>query len=249
MTQTKACLDARSLAADVLASHAEGLPRQLEARLLASQDLDALFALRAAVLAQLDDPDHYRPENEPEGFVQGHLDRLGLSIGLFHGLSLVAYGALGLPSAEDRNLGCDAGLPVAELAEVAHLASAMVQPGFRGQNLHRWLTGVRLALAEALGRRHVFSTISPLNHVSWGNLAAFAVYPRRFLKPRTTGAVPRLLLHRDTRAPLRMDAASVRLVPVKELHYDEKLFEDNCRLWANLKLPDAAFAVAARACV
>lgn len=243
-----ACTDARSHAAAVLARHVEALPRHLAARLLTADDIDRLVALRGAVLSALDHPDHYRPENEPEGFVADHLERLGLSIGLFQGDCLLAYGALGLPGPRDKNLGRSAGLPLQEIPLAAHLASAMVRPGVRGRNLHRWLTALRIDIAAALGRRHVFSTISPLNHASWGNLAAFAVYPTLFLAPPAPGAVPRLLLHRDLHRPLRMDPASARLIPVAEIHRDDSLFDGGAKLWASVKLPDAAFAVAGRPC-
>jgi len=235
----------RYLAAAILLRHVEGLPRNVEVRVLADGDLEPLLALRNGVLSALDHPDHYRPENEPDGFVADHLERFGLSIGIFHNDCLIAYGALGLPGPDDRNLGCLAGLAPEQLAHVAHLASAMVEPRFRGLNLHRWLTGVRIAIAGAQGRRHVYSTISPLNHASWGNLAAFAVYPSKFLKSQTAEAIPRLLLYRDLDTPSRIDMASMRLIPVAELHLEESLFDRNVKLWASLKLPEAAFAVAA----
>ncbi|CAO3400808.1 hypothetical protein VH569_25830 [Azospirillum sp. 11R-A] len=139
-------------------------------------------------------------------FVADHLGNRGLAAGIFRKAALVAYGALGLPMAEDPNRGRDLDLPEAELPLVAHMSSAMVDPREYGRGLHHRSIGWGIEVAEALGGRHLITTVSARNHHSWSHLAGHGLYPKR---PVRVGGDPvRLLVHRDFAADPAFDPAS-----------------------------------------
>ncbi len=150
----------------------------LAARRLGPDDAAAVARLRAEVLAALPDPDLYVGEDDADAFVHAHLGSgagaAGLTIGVHDAAgALVAYGMLGLPGAGDpEHLARWIGAGSAGLAATATLASCMVAPAWRGHALQRWLTGARLALAQAHGRRRVVALVSPHNHESRHNLLA-----------------------------------------------------------------------------
>lgn len=157
---------------------------------LGPDDIDAIFALHLAGMAGLPDPGIVKPERRD--FFAMLLGGGGRILGVRHGPDLIAYGVLqydlsseGVPR---RALGVGASEPVAKLA------GAAVTQGYRGRGLQRLLARRRVDLAQAAGYRHLFSTSSPQNPVSWANLLAegFAIVDLA----EKYGGLLRFILHR-----------------------------------------------------
>lgn len=235
---------ARAAAEHRLAGLAAELPGGLTARMMTPEDADALTEFRHRVVATLEDPDHYRMAGEVGNFVADHLGEKGMTAGVFLDGRLVAYGALGLPGPDDPNRGRDLPLPPDQLPLVAHMSSAMVDPEMRGRGLHHRMIGWRLAVADALGRRHVLTTVSPRNHRSWGHLASHGIYPRRLV--RVGDGLVRLLVHRDRLAIPVFDPATAELVPLDDLGNRWDVFEDGGQVWARLSSGGSWYALCGR---
>lgn len=237
--------EALEVAGGFVAELARGLPSGLAARMLGPGDAEAMRALRRRVIETLDDPDHYRTAGEVGDFVLDHLNTRGVTVGVFLGAELVAYGALGLPGPGDHNRGRDLPLPEAELPQVAHLSSAMVDPALRGRGLHHRMIDWRIAVADRIGRRHSLTTVSPRNHRSWGHLAAHGVYPKRLID--VGGGLLRLLVHRDALAEPVFDPATASLVPVEEIAGRGDLFARGEQVWCRVEQDGRWFALFGRA--
>ena len=142
-------------------------------RRLDEADLPALLALRAEVLSRLEHPDIYVPERDEEAFVTAHLTGSGQTFGVFADGRLVAYGMLGLPAADEaENLGHVLGMDAGQCGQVAHLASCMILPEYRGICLQRELVATRQDVARAQGRRYCVAMVSLHNDASRDNLLA-----------------------------------------------------------------------------
>lgn len=231
-------------ASRLLTEQATALPAGLTARMLHPVDSDMIRSFRRAVIATLADPDHYNIAGEVGDFVLDHLGPRGLTAGIFHGETLVAYGAIGLPGPGDPNRGIDMGLPESEWGQVAHMASAMAAPDMRGRGLHHWLIDWRIAVADAFGKRHLLTTVSTRNHASWGNLATHGLHPKRRL---TIGpGLIRFLVHRDARDNQALDPQTARLVPFEELAEAPLLFDNQQRIWRREKTEQGWSAVVGR---
>lgn len=145
-------------------------------RLLTPKDVPALMNLRNVVIASLPHPDMYVREEDEAAFVSAHIGAAkgageGETIGVFDGDRLAAYGMLGLPSRHDPdNLGRLLGYGESRLARVAHLASCMVAPPYRGRHLQCSLLAARMQLAYARGREVCIAMVSPRNQASRSNL-------------------------------------------------------------------------------
>ncbi|PWC83845.1 hypothetical protein TSH100_20025 [Azospirillum sp. TSH100] len=235
---------ARAVAAVRLRAMAADLPAGLTVRLLDPDDAGLLADFRVRVVAMLEDPDYYRMAGEVGSFVADHLGDRGLAAGIFRRTTLVAYGALGLPGPEDPNRGRDLDLPEAELPLVAHLSSAMVDPAERGRGLHHRLIDWRIEVADALGRRHLVTTVSARNHASWSHLARHGLYPKRLV--RVGGDLVRLLVHRDFAADPVFDPATAELVPVEELTARPDLFGRG-QIWGRVSVAAGTPAATATA--
>lgn len=223
---------ARAAAGARLMGLAADLPDGLTARMMDLDDCDRLADFRVRVVATLDDPDHYRMVGEVGNFVADHLGDKGVTAGIFRDGRLVAYGALGLPGPDDPNRGRDLDFTDDELAQVAHMSSAMVDASERGRGLHHRLIDWRLEVSQALGRRHLLTTVSPRNHRSWGHLANHGLYPRRLV--RVGGDLVRLLVHLDVQTTPIFDNATAELVPVEELCGRWDVFERGGQVWARV---------------
>jgi len=143
------------------------LPAACAMRTLGEADLPALMRLYALVMAVLPDASMFRLAGGAEAFSGAHLGLRGESLGVFLDDELVAYGALTLPLAGDRdNYANDLGWPAARAAQVALLSAAMVAPEHRGLGLHGTLIDARIARAAAFGRPDLLVRAAPANALS-----------------------------------------------------------------------------------
>jgi GNAT superfamily N-acetyltransferase len=204
---------------------ADAPPAGLAVRLLT--EAEALIALRRQVVAGLADDDCY--VLEPDRFVRAHLGGRGETVGLVAADRLVAYAMLGLPRGDGPAdpMAAALGMPPAGQATVAHLASTMVLPAWRGRGLHNWLIRRRLARCAALGRPCVLSMVSPRNVASWHNLMRHGLAVRAIAP--LEGERPRYLMHRDLRRDEVCDYGTTQAVPLDDLDRQRALLGDGYR--------------------
>jgi len=150
-----------------------------------------------------------------------HLTGAGHTFGVFADDRLVAYGMLGLPLAHgEDNLGRVLGLDTGPCGQVAHLASCMILPEYRGHCLQRELIAARMALAKELGRRYCVAMVSLHNGVSRNNLLAAGLAIRWV---GNLGELRRQLLFSDMNRTDDFDVAQQEIV-------DSLDFERQCEL-------------------
>lgn len=150
-----------------------------DVRLLGAADVPAVLSLRREALACLTHPDAYVVEDDEAGFLLQHCGPGGAMLGLFDGAVLVAYAAVGFPEPHDPdNLGLHLAFAPERLGEVAHIASCMVLPPYRGHGLQGLLLKARFALALAHRRHHCLAMVSLHNHPSRHNMLKQAMQIR-----------------------------------------------------------------------
>ncbi len=229
------------------------LPPGIACRVLGLGDGDVLAVLRQTVIDhQLADPNCYRLTAESPDFPASHLgntdgcssdpERKGSIAGLFDIRGdLVAYGALTLPRPGESSRCDSLDLPADERHLTAYLASAMVRADWRGFGLHHALIEWRLALASALGRRHMVSATWPGNYRSWGHLTAHGVHGKKLVM--IADGVWRLLVHRDLEShPPQADPSTTLLIPLSKLAHRKELFDAGFWLWRLVRQPEGLFA-------
>ena len=139
-------------------------------RALDAGDSQALRVLHADVVSALPDPAMFRLFGGVDSFVGTHFGARGQSLGVFTDDRLVAYGALTLPAAGDRdNYAGDLGWERARAGRVGLLSAAMVDPSHRGQGLHPALIVARMALAGRLGIAELLVRAAPAHALSRRN--------------------------------------------------------------------------------
>ncbi|MGI4862221.1 MAG: GNAT family N-acetyltransferase [Janthinobacterium lividum] len=162
---------------------AAGRRPPLRMRRLTPRHAVAIMALRARVLAALARPDLYAAEADEAGFIARHCGPAGITLGIFDGETLVAYGMLYLPDADadaTGHAGMTASHPshpshasrrnATERAAIAELSSCMVDPDWRGRGLQRRLIEARLRWGVRHGARRFRVVVAPHNAASRRNL-------------------------------------------------------------------------------
>lgn len=186
-----------------------GLPFHF--RRLGQADRAAIVAFREMVFTDLPDPDMYVPE-VPE-FVDWHLEgERGFTFGLFIENQLAAVTVLGLPKPGMPNFATDLPAPPANLEEVAHIASSMVDRRFRGFGLQRRLFNYRAVMAVGAGRPFLTARVALTNPVSWRNMLGCGMVVGQLLVMH--GDKLRFLFVRDLRQAPPHFAGPERLVPL-----------------------------------
>jgi len=207
----------------------------LSERLLDEGDTAAIAALREEVLACLPHPDCYVREAGEAAFIRAHHPPRGETLGVFDGEQLVAYAMLGLPARDDpSNLGRALGLPAARRGEVAHLASCMVRPGWRGLGLQRALLSTRLVLARSHGRPLCVATVSPHNHASRHNMLRRGLHLAALCQ--VDGLLRQIALI-DLDHGLHVDAGDERLIDSGDTAAQRAAFADGYVVLGDLREP------------
>lgn len=189
----------------------DGQPQAAEIRPLALRDADALEALQADVVRQLDDAEHYYPLSRSE--IEDLLDGSGFTLGVWAGGELLAFRTLYFPRERDDNLGRELGLTAAEQLKVAHLEASVVHPAARGNGLQLRLTQLALAglgrLPELQGARAIRYLCAT---VALGNVPSlkekFAAGLHIAALKRKYGGSWRYLFFRDLAAKAEADGAN-----------------------------------------
>ena len=156
-------------------------------RELGCGDLDAIVELHETVhtdhVATGVEVDHGLFARETRAFFHDHLEVRGRIFGIHDAGRLIAYGVLGLPAPGDDHFGALVDHPPTDPGRVAHVDGVAVRPAHRGQRLQRLLIEHRLQAALERGRDLVYTTVSPRNLHSLGNLqqAGFRIVGRRAL--------------------------------------------------------------------
>ncbi|MDR3496350.1 MAG: hypothetical protein P4L82_17255, partial [Ancalomicrobiaceae bacterium] len=136
-------------------------------RYLTSADVPAMMELQQHVKEWLSNVDLFRPVSEERH--RAYLANRGSAAGAFHDGKLVAYGASQYAVPPEENQGQAIGVDVDALGLVCQLEGTVVKPDFRGFQLARLLTEMRLVRAERHGYPIVVATISPFNGPSLGS--------------------------------------------------------------------------------
>ncbi len=202
-------LDSGTLAAS--SEPERGLPFHF--RRLGNDDRTEILAFRETIFGGLPDPDMYVPE-VPE-FVDWHLEgERGLTFGLFLDHQLAALTVLGLPQPGMPNFATDLPSPPA-LTDVAHIASSMVDPRFRGFGLQKRLFAYRVLIALGARRPFLTARVALTNPVSWRNMFGCGMVIGQLLVMH--GDRLRFLFVRDLRqAPIQIDGGET-LVALRDV--------------------------------
>lgn len=199
-------------------------PVSLRGRVLTEANVDAVLALHLGLVRGVAAD---QVATETREFFADHVARCGRLFGYFAGPDLVAYAVLGLPGAADPNFGVDHGLGGEQLARVAHLDGAGVDPRYRGHGLQQNLIRWRLDAARAAGRTIALSTVAPTNGASFDNAVACGLTARG-LAVRYGGW--RYLLRRDLDREACMTGEQ-RWVAAQDLDAQQALLQAGWRGW------------------
>jgi hypothetical protein len=157
------------------------LPRglsQLSSRLLTWQDHEDVLAFRRQIFStlprefRLTDPDCENLESAEIRWAQTHLSHPAVTLGIFHGSTLIAFASLILPqtASEDDRLSHLLGLSDSEIKRSAQMAACMVAEDFRGLRLQPKLLAWRRHLAVLANRSFIASMTACGNVYSMRNL-------------------------------------------------------------------------------
>lgn len=161
-----------------------------------SVDAAAAYAVHTAAIAGAP-AGMVRPD--PLSHFQQHVERDGCLLAcLDASAAMVGYGVLGIDSPIAFHL---AQLLGADPARFAVLDGAAALPRWRGYGLHQQAIDQRIACASARGRSSLGATVSPSNLRAMRSLFRAGFRIAGFA--RLYGAMERLLVLRDTRAPVR----------------------------------------------
>lgn len=183
---------------------------------------------------------------ETREFFLDHLDRMGRIYGIESDDRIVAYCVLGLPIGTDYNFGSDIGLPPGQLAQVAHLDGAVVDPAWQGNGLQSAMVAWRIERAQAYGRRLMISTAAPRNDRSWNTLMHHRL--KAVTLRRKFGGHWRYFLVHDVVAPIEIDARREEACAIDDIARQQQLFADGWLAWRrHSPLPDLRIAFSPRA--
>ena len=137
---------------------------RMHVRALNADDLPRLMELQSDVHSGMEDNEQFVFTGLKECSDSVNND---IFIGVFRESILVAASILVVNRDSDRNIGAKMGY---DPLQSATLDSAFISPGYRGMGLHNYMIGLRLELADELGAKYAFATVSPKNVYSLKNL-------------------------------------------------------------------------------
>ena len=138
--------------------------------------LEDLLAIQEEAFSLLEDDRLLRRNSEE--MLASCLGEPHITIGVFDGERMAAFGVLYIAGDSTENLGRKIGLCEEEALATANYKLVIVRPEYRGKGLQRTLAGLLEDEARKLGFRHICSSVSPYNLHSARNFEA-AGYVRR----------------------------------------------------------------------
>lgn len=152
---------------------------------------------------------------------------------------LIAYRYIGFPGKSDKNLGLDINMPIAELANVAHLETTVVRPDYRGNSLQSLTLQHAIPLIRDLGHRHLLCTVSPQNFFSLFNVMKNGLKVKALKKKYGTASdgkdgLWRFILHRDLQSGGFLKPIEFINIKLDELEEQAKLISEGfVGFWLN----------------
>ncbi len=195
-------------------------------QLLFDQDVGAVLDLRKRIFSALPDPDLVLPEDDEELWAHDHLGPTGFTIGMFSQQNLVAYASLLLPTPNHpEHLGFYMDQSEDDRSRVAHIASCMVLPAFRGLGIQRRTIALRLGVATAMGRSICLALTSVGNYSSRHNLMKSGLSV--IWMGETAVRRRRVILARDFSNPLNISSLKA-IKAVSALDYERQAELTSC---------------------
>ncbi len=129
--------------------------------------LGDLLAIQEEAFASLDDDRLLRRNTEE--MLASCLGEPHITVGVFDGEVMAAFGILYIAGDSPENLGRKIGLEGDEMLATANYKLVIVRPQYRGNGLQRKLGLILEDEASKLGYRHICSSVSPYNQYSARN--------------------------------------------------------------------------------
>lgn len=151
------------------------IPEKFTFRPCGPEDLDTILAIQEEAFSLLEDNQWLR-RNSRE-MLDSCLRAPHVTIGVYCGDELAAFGVLYIAGESEENLGRKIGLTGKDILTTANFKLVIVRPAYRGNGLQRALT-VRLEqLAREMGFARICSSVSPYNRYSADNFVAMGYKP------------------------------------------------------------------------
>lgn len=141
-----------------------------------TEHLGDLLAIQEEAFALLEDDRLLRRNTEE--MLASCLREPHITVGVFDGEEMAAFGILYIAGDSAENLGRKIGFEGEEMLATANYKLVIVRPRYRGKGLQRTLAGLLEDEARKLGYRHICSSVSPYNQYSARNFEK-AGYERR----------------------------------------------------------------------
>ena len=133
-------------------------------------ELETILSIQEEAFALLED-DRWLRRNSRE-MLDSCLREPHVTIGVYCGDEMAAFGVLYLAGESEENLGRKMGLTGDDILSTANFKLVIVRPAYRGNGLQRALT-VRLEqLAAQMGYKRICSSVSPYNRFSADNFVS-----------------------------------------------------------------------------
>jgi hypothetical protein len=190
---------------------------------LNSDSIDQIIDLQSNIMKGIENPEIYYAltHDEFSEILSGH----GYSIGIFNNNVLIAYGCMYFPVKEDTNLAADIDLKANEFNYVAQIETIFVHKDYRKDRLQLLICHKLIDhLIENKEKRHVLSSVSPLNYASVCNLLS-ADLPIVKLKSKYNNYL-RYIFHKDLSVASEIKLSDTKLINIKD--YKEQIqYMDN----------------------
>lgn len=140
-------------------------------KVLGIDQVNDILELRSEMFGLINNEDIYRQEENEKEIIGYYCSSEGITIGIYHIETLIAYGILALPIKESAgNFARLRKFRITDRFNCARLASCMVKANWQGHGLHHILLNLRLAIAKELNKSLVWAVLSLKNPVSRHNL-------------------------------------------------------------------------------
>ncbi|MBE6760393.1 MAG: GNAT family N-acetyltransferase [Ruminococcaceae bacterium] len=139
------------------------------------EELDTILTIQEEAFALLEDNQWLRRNSRET--LDSCLRAPHVTIGVYCGDEMAAFGVLYIAGESEENLGRKMGLTGDDILSTANFKLVIVRPAYRGNGLQRALT-VRLEqIARDMGCKRICASVSPCNRFSADNFEAMGYKP------------------------------------------------------------------------